>query len=186
MRDLNYGAARILQHNRDGSYATQTARSKILHQACNELHDLGYRKLKVENLKQKHIKALVDAWHSRSLTAGTIKNRLAHLRWLAERIGKPGIIPKDNESLGVADRVYVDNRDKGQTLQSLSEITNPYIKMSLRLQAAFGLRRCEAIKFNPKYADRGDHLALKPSWTKGGRGRTIPIITAMPRIVTIN
>jgi hypothetical protein len=47
--------------------------------------------------------------------------------------------------------------------------------MSLRLQAAFGLRREESIKFRPDYADRSDHIILKGSWTKGGRERAIPI-----------
>jgi hypothetical protein len=49
--------------------------------------------------------------------------------------------------------------------------------MSLRLQAAFGLRREEAVKFQPSYADRGDRLALKASWCKGGRAREIPVRT---------
>ncbi len=53
--------------------------------------------------------------------------------------------------------------------------------MSLHLQAAFGLRREEAIKFQPSYADRGDHIALKGSWTKGGRERTVPITTTEQR-----
>jgi hypothetical protein len=47
--------------------------------------------------------------------------------------------------------------------------------MSLRLQAAFGLRREESLKIQPAWADRGDSLALKDSWTKGGRAREIPI-----------
>ena len=50
--------------------------------------------------------------------------------------------------------------------------------MSLKLQAAFGLRREESIKIRPEWADRGDRLALKASWTKGGREREIPIRTA--------
>ena len=49
--------------------------------------------------------------------------------------------------------------------------------MSLELQSAFGLRREEAIKFAPRYADKGDHLLLKASWTKGGKARTIPVRT---------
>jgi integrase len=53
--------------------------------------------------------------------------------------------------------------------------------MSLALQQAFGLRREEAIKFMPGYADRGDHLILKASWTKGGKERTVPIRTAEQR-----
>jgi integrase len=53
--------------------------------------------------------------------------------------------------------------------------------MSLALQQAFGLRREEAIKFMPGYADQGDHLLLKASWTKGGKERTVPIRTTEQR-----
>jgi hypothetical protein len=41
----------------------------------------------------------------------------------------------------------------------------------------YRLLREEAMKFQPSFADRGDHLVLKASWTKGGRERTIPIRT---------
>lgn len=53
--------------------------------------------------------------------------------------------------------------------------------MSLKLQAAFGLGREESIKFQPGYADRGDRLHLRASWTKGGRSREIPIRTPEQR-----
>jgi integrase len=33
----------------------------------------------------------------------------------------------------------------------------------------------------PGYADRGDHLILKASWTKGGKERTVPVRTAGQR-----
>lgn len=49
------------------------------------------------------------------------------------------------------------------------------MNLSIRLQAAFGLRREESIKFNPSYAVQGDDIKLKSSWTKGGRARTVPI-----------
>ena len=55
--------------------------------------------------------------------------------------------------------------------------------MSLELQQAFGLRREEAMKFQPSFADRGDHLVLKASWTKGGRERIIPVRTEAQRDV---
>jgi hypothetical protein len=55
--------------------------------------------------------------------------------------------------------------------------------MSLRLQAAFGLRRGESIKIRPEWADRGDQLALKDTWTKGGRAREIPIRNDEQRLV---
>jgi integrase len=53
--------------------------------------------------------------------------------------------------------------------------------MTLELQQAFGLRREEAIKIQPDLADKGDALWLKPSWTKGGRAREIPIRTETQR-----
>ena len=49
----------------------------------------------------------------------------------------------------------------------LSRITDQYTAMSLRLQAAFGLRRAESIKIRPEWADRDDKLAVKDTWTKG-------------------
>ena len=58
-----------------------------------------------------------------------------------------------------------------------------HVRMSLELQQAFGLRREEAMKFQPSFADRGDHLVLKASWTKGGRERTIPVRTEAQREV---
>ncbi len=63
----------------------------------------------------------------------------------------------------------------------LSRITDIYVLMSLRLQALFGMRREESVKFRPSYADRGDHLAFKGSWTKGGRPRIVPINTPEQR-----
>lgn len=58
-----------------------------------------------------------------------------------------------------------------------------HVRMSLELQRAFGLQREEAMKCQPNYADRGDHLMLKASWTKGGKPRTIPIRTDQQRDV---
>ena len=55
--------------------------------------------------------------------------------------------------------------------------------MSLKLQDAFGLRREEAMKFQPRYADRGDRIVLKASWTKGGRARWVPVLNEGQRRV---
>ena len=61
------------------------------------------------------------------------------------------------------------------TAGDLAQVTDPYSRVSLQLQAAFGLRREESLKFQPAWADRGDRLVLKDSWTKGGHAREIPI-----------
>lgn len=178
MDDLTYTLRQICTRNRDGSHNTQADRVRSLTLAARQLREAGFRQMKASSLKGKHVQALLDRWQDDGLSSGTIKNRLSHLRWWAEKIGKTGILPADNTQLGVAERRYVTNISKARELGSgLDRITDPHVEMSLRLQAAFGLRRKESIMFRPSYADRGDHLVLKGSWTKGGRERTVPITT---------
>ncbi len=185
MRDLNYQIKQICQRNRDGSIATQSNRERILTQSANRLHDLGYSLQDVHSLKPKHVQAVVKSWHDEGLSVGTIKNRLAELRWLAQKINKQNIIPKDNARLGIEDRQFATNQSKARTLtdSDLAKVADAHSAMSLRLQAAFGLRREESIKIIPSWADRGDRLALRDTWTKGGRARSVPIRTAAQRAV---
>jgi hypothetical protein len=58
-----------------------------------------------------------------------------------------------------------------------------FAAMSLRLQSAFGLRRDESIKIVPAWADGGDRLKLKDTWTKGGKYREVAIRTPEQRTV---
>ncbi|WP_313025863.1 integrase domain-containing protein [Pseudomonas lopnurensis] len=184
MDDLTYTLRQLCHRNRDGSHNTQADRMRSLTLAARQLREAGFRQMKASSLKGKHVQALLDRWQGEGLSSGTIKNRLSHLRWWAEKIGKSGILPADNTQLGVAERRYVTNVSKARELGSgLDLVTDVHVRMSLQLQAVFGLRREEAIKFQPSYADRGDHLALKGSWTKGGRERTVPITTPEQREV---
>ena len=57
--------------------------------------------------KGRHIEALVAEWRRQGLADGTVKNRMAHLRWLAKKIGKPGIVRRDNASYGVGTRCAI-------------------------------------------------------------------------------
>ena len=177
MRDLNYELKQLCHRNRDGSYATQRDRARVLDLVANQLQGLGFRHLAAASLKPKHVEGLVERWKAEGLAVGTIKNRMAELRWWAEKVGKQNVIAKDNDHYGIGHRQYVTNVSKARELTTgdLSRITDPYTHMSLQLQAAFGLRRGESIKIQPEWADRGNRLALKDSWTKGGRAREIPI-----------
>ena len=184
MDDLTYTLRQLCRRNRDGSHNTQADRIRSLGLIARQLRESGFRQMKAPSLKGKHVLALLDRWQGEGLSPGTIKNRLAHLRWWAEKIGKAGILPADNTQLGVADRRFVTNVSKAQELVTdLGKITDAHVRMSLQLQSAFGLRREEAIKFQPKYADQGDHILLKGSWTKGGRDRSVPITTSQQREV---
>ena len=184
MDDLTYTLRQLCQRNRDGSHATQADRQRSLSLAARQLREAGFRQMQATSLKGKHVEALLQRWQTEGLSAGTLKNRMAHLRWWAEKVGKAGILPADNTRLGIPDRHYVTNESKAKELgDGLARITDPYVRMSLRLQAAFGLRREESIKFQPRHADHGDHIAIKGSWAKGGRDRKVPITTPEQRIV---
>ena len=184
MDNLTYTLRELCQRNRDGSHATQADRLRSLTLASRQLREDGFRQMRANSLKGKHVEALIARWQAEGLSAGTLKNRLAHLRWWAEKIGKAGVIPANNAQLAIPDRQFVTNEDKARRLgESLERVLDPYVRMSLALQEAFGLRREESIKFKPSYADRGDYIALKGSWTKGGRPRAVPITTPEQRII---
>jgi len=185
MRDLNYELKQLCLRNRDGSFSTQYARERILTMIANQLHEMGFHHMQAGSLKPKHVEALVERWKAESLSAGTIKNRMTELRWWAEKIAKQNVIAKDNDQYGIPQRKYVTNVSQSRELTNgdLARITDPYTQLSLKLQAAFGLRREESIKIRPESADRGDWLVLAPSWTKGGRAREIPIRNEQQRQV---
>ena len=179
MRNLNYQLKQLCTINKDGSYGTQSNRAWLLSLMANQLHDLGFRGMNARSLKQKHIIALTKLWERQGISTGTRKNRLSALRWWAKKVNKHSVINKDNSTYGIGSRRYVTNYSKSQDIDSgkLTSINDPNIELSIRLQAAFGLRREEAIKFQPRYAMQGDHLRLKSSWCKGGRARSVPITT---------
>jgi hypothetical protein len=135
------------------------------------------------SLKPKHVEGLVERWQAEGLAVGTIKNRIAEPRWWAEKIGKSNVIVRDNAHYGICNRQYVTNVREARQLTGgeLARVTDPYSAMSLRLQAAFGLRREESIKIRPEWADRGNVLALRKTWTKGGRAREVPVRYAEQR-----
>ena len=185
MRPLNWDLQRLVREHRGGSFSTRRARSHVLAQAADTLTELGFRGLRAKGLKAKHVEALVAEWRRQGLAAGTVKNRMAHLRWWAERVGKAGVVKADNAAYGIDERRYVTNEDRSRVLDAerLALVGDAHVGMALRLQEAFGLRREEAMKFQPRYADRGERIRLKASWTKGGRAREIPVRTARQRDV---
>jgi hypothetical protein len=184
MDDLTYTLRTLCQRNRDGSYATQSDRLRTLVLMSRQLREAGFRRMRATSLKAKHCEALLAHWVAEGLSPGTIKNHLAHLRWWAEKVGKAGIIPMDNALLGIPERRFVTNEDKAQRLDdALERVSDPYVRASLALQQAFGLRREESIKFRPTFADRGNRIVLRGTWTKGGRPREVRITTPEQLVV---
>ena len=124
----------ICHHNRDGSFATQSNRREMLSLFTKQLREFGYKvdQLRPSDLRGRHVNALIKQWQSEHKSIGTIKNRLAVLRWLFKKIGKPEII-KHSAAYGIDNRHYVTNQNKSISLTDLdlSKI-DPFIAQSLR------------------------------------------------------
>ena len=176
---VNSELLRLTRMHREGSYNTQRSRKAHVKLIARHLAEGGFKRLKAANLKPKHFEALVERWKRDGISPGTFKNRMGTVRWMYRKVGKHFLIPRDNSDLGIPDRKYVTNANKARELTpaygDMEKIRSPYVRMSLELQRAFGLRREEALKIRPAWADRETKLVLLGSWTKGGRPREIRI-----------
>ena len=189
MKQLNFQLKQLCKGNPTGSYSTQSVRHKNLQMIANQLQEMGYRGLQAKSIKPKHVNALLERWKAEEIGTGTIKNRMSYIRFWAKNVGKPGVVHSNNDEYGKKDgidigkRKFVTNVSKAKelSLDKLGMITDEGTKYSLRLQKEFGLRREESIKFMVSYADQGDHIKLKSSWTKGGKSRVIPVKTEEQR-----
>ncbi len=169
MNPLEYRFVVLTRRNRDGSKSTQAGRLQILRQFARQLYELGYRPQSERNLKHKHFLAVLKLWKDQGKSDHTIANRIAAWRWLGEKTHRQNLIPFHNRDLGLGKRAHNGTSKANHRPEAaLINVDDPYIRHSLALQQHFGLRREEAMKIQPKWADRGDALTLKGSWTKGG------------------
>ena len=176
MDALSFSLKHLTSHNGEGSFGTRALRHRGLQAMAEELSEMGYRLPDAKSLKGKHVEALVGHWKASGIADQTIRNRLCWLRWWAYQVGKPGLLPNGNESYGLAERGrYSGNRAQKAEPDKLARVQDERTRLALKLEAAFGLRREEALKMRLALADKGDRLALKASWTKGGRYREIPL-----------
>ena len=149
---------------------------------ANALHEAGFRGLRAKSLKGKHIEALVRNLRNRRLSDATMMNRMAHVRSWEDQVGKANLVGS-NAEYGIGPRSHVSDGTKRRDVDEakLAWVKDVHVRMALRLQAEFGLRCEEAIKFAPSFADRGDRLAVKGSTAKGGRPCKVPVLTDSQR-----
>lgn len=175
MDNLAYSLKSLTLGSGEGSYNTRTQRHRGLQLIARELRGMGYMLAGAQSLKPKHVSALVESWKASNLSAGTLKNRMAWLRWWGEKIRKTSVLPGDNAALGIERRSTWKGQKAHTTTGDKQAALPPRAALAVRLQMAFGLRLEESLKFRPSVADRGDTLTLQASWCKGGRAREIPV-----------
>lgn len=165
----------MLKNLQGGSYATRADMKYMLNRCIKDLHTKGYKLSHIKGLKPKHIYVLVEHWKKEGKSPATIKNYMAKLRKVAVIIDKPKLVKANNEAYKLEKRTYIPTYNKAIHQTDFSKCQDRNIRLSLEAQALFGLRREESMKLKIHEAYFGNRLTIKPSWTKGGIGRTIPI-----------
>ena len=147
----------------------------MLNRCIKDLHEQGYQLTHIKGLKPKHIHALVEHWKNQNKNPATIKNYMSKLRKLAVIINKPDLVKPSNDAYQINRRSYVPKSNKAIHNVDFSKCDDPLIRLSLEAQSLFGLRREESMKIIISDDAKGENLVIKPSWTKGGIGRTLEI-----------
>jgi len=167
---------KILKQNPENGFETRRKRQAALLRACRILFaEFGLQSLR--NLKPKHVKRLLGAWAH--LSPGEIANQMAHLRWLADKLGKTRLIPESNHELRIGRRVRYERAGKFVAPDRFEEILARLGRENDRLQLIsgrwFGMRFKEAALFRPNLDVDGNRLWIKRG-TKGGRPRWIWLV----------
>jgi integrase len=180
------------------SFATQADRKRFLLRAMDDLHDAGFKLAKPENLKPRHVAALVGLWEERGHSATAMHKYHGYLRTLAGWIGKEGMVLDLEHYLkdpNRAKRIRVATEDHSWTTKGvdpkakIEEVFahDPHVGVCLMLQEAFWLRAKEAWLLRPREVDVTDiPTVLRVEYgTKGGRPRDVPITETWQRDVIL-
>ena len=160
---LRHELKQLAYTHKEGAFATQHARRAMLELCGTQLWEKGYR-IHPDGLKGRHVQYLVQRWQDEGIATATLKNRLSVLRWWAMKVGNPGAIKPDNAAYGIAQRQTVARESKARDVSrdQLARVRNAYVKRSLLLQRAFGLRREESLKSNPGTLIRATASCSRP------------------------
>ena len=175
LRSAQYSINESLKQIRGYSFASRADMRHMLNRCIKDLHELGYKIGHIQGLKPKHIHVLVEHWKKQDKKPATIKNYMSKLRKVAVLLEKPQLVKPSNDNYKISRRSYAPTYNKAINQINFSKCTDPMIRLSLEAQSLFGLRREESMKLILSEAWVGDSLRIKPSWTKGGIGRTLQI-----------
>jgi integrase len=160
----------LVDRKKDGSFASQKDRKNALGAIGKELKS-EFKMQKIENLKQKHVQHLVQKWQDDNLSNATIKNKMTHLRWAADAMGKDNLIPAKNSDLGIEDRrIDYNNNKSWEPSESLKNSLPERLSIQVDLMREFGMRFKEAALFRPLENSSNDKIQITYG-TKGGRDR---------------
>jgi integrase len=175
LRSAQYSINECLKLNKNYSFASQADMRHMLNRCIKDLDEQGYMVAHINGLKPKHIHILVEHWKKQGKNPATIKNYMSKLRKVSVLLDKPQLVKTGNDAYQITQRSYMPTHNKAIHHVDFTKCTDPLIRLSLEAQSLFGLRREESLKLVLSEAWQGNCLKIKPSWTKGGIGRTLHI-----------
>ncbi|MCG2583871.1 integrase domain-containing protein [Massilia sp. TS11] len=206
------------------SHRTRTARAQALFRCFRLLHAMGFH-VRPAGLGGRHVEWLMRYWtadaavpeklaatgakvaaRAAPYSAAYIQQQLSHVRVFGAWIGKPGLVLPAGHYVadaGLVVRSYSARSDHswcGQAVDAHSIVRrvaalDDHVAVQLHVMLAFGLRRKEAVMFNPRRAEvpahalpcghqhTGPYLAFLRvrRGTKGGRLRYVAVRTSFQR-----
>ncbi|HGF0738859.1 integrase domain-containing protein [Legionella pneumophila] len=173
LRSAKFSINEMVKEIKRYSHASRADMRVMLNRSIKDLHEKGYKISHIKGLKPKHIFVLVEHWKEQGKSPATIKNYMSKLRETAKFLDKPQLVKPSNDDYQIPKRSHVTTVNKAIHELDLSKCRDPLVRLSLEAQSLFGLRREESMKIVLSDAFQGNYLQIKPSWTKGGIGRTL-------------
>jgi site-specific recombinase XerC len=175
-------------HSARGRRAAERTKQLYFGSVCaafRQLAEMGYKLQKPENLKEKHVQALVQHWwEEQKLTPKSLENNLSRLRRFCTIVGHPRLVKKAEHYLPDTpkDALAVRKPTKEPPAVSDAEMEALFIRadekdwrfgLMLRMQFALGLAVEEALKCNPHSQYRSNTFYVGPGEGIGKRTRMI-------------
>jgi integrase len=172
---------------------TKADRRLVLERAVRDLVHSGYKLRRIGNLKEKHVRRILDLWRLRGLAESTLATYVSHLRTLCNWLHNSGLIGAVDRYVeanpSMTRRHLVTNQDRSERAAGVTkeEILRLAMQLDerfacqLRLIMAFGLRSQEAWMLRPHLAEGQGGTVVVRWGTKNGRPRVLPPMTAEQR-----
>lgn len=163
----------IVRNDRSGSFMTKKRREQAFTDFLNYV-SITYKKKKISNITNKHIRSYVTDRLQKGIAVKTIKTDLASIRHYLTLAGANVNIT--NRDLGLRNAPLEAKR--GASLEEIKRalsVAPPNIHAAILLMAAFGLRENEACSLTNgqlRSAQKQNYLRIRG---KGGRTRDIEI-----------
>jgi site-specific recombinase XerC len=184
MKPLSSQALERIGKNWGVSSATREARLQHTKDFCKFVSK-EFALENVKNLKPNHVQSYVQHMKDAGLDNGTMCNRMAAVRTLAEAVGKGNIVAIKNEAYGIArgsrqNPIIANQSEVDRIRTTLTELANTGNRIAMmchaaaELRDAFGLRSKESL-MSSKLVDTPNGVALRIEGAKGGRVRDLRV-----------